>query len=97
MSRNGRLRRLLLGGVSLVSLDRAWAALNWRDGQAPAATVEAPAGRGHGLPQPQQMTALAVPRRGDGMTTVHNNTSAHKKNARALNPGTKEPCNEVDI
>jgi hypothetical protein len=44
MSRNGRLRQLLLGGVSLVSLDRAWAALSRRDGQAPAATVEAAAG-----------------------------------------------------
>ena len=35
--RLGRLRLLLLGGVS-------WAALNRRDGQGPAATVEARAG-----------------------------------------------------
>jgi hypothetical protein len=49
MSRNGRLRRLLLGGVSHDSLDRACAAraraeLNRSARQAPQATVEAPAG-----------------------------------------------------
>jgi len=44
MSRLDHLRRLLLNSVSHVPLNRAWAALNRRDGQAPAATVEAPAG-----------------------------------------------------
>ena len=49
MSRNGRLRRFLLAGVSHISLNRTCAAraraeLNRGAGQAPAATVEAAAG-----------------------------------------------------
>jgi hypothetical protein len=44
MSRLDRLRRLLLGGVSLVSLNRVWAERAWAEfnrsaSQAPAATV----------------------------------------------------------
>jgi hypothetical protein len=51
MSRNRRLRRFLLAGVSHISLNRACAAraraeLNRGAGRAPAATVEAAAGRG---------------------------------------------------
>ena len=47
--RLGRLRRLLLGGVSHVSLNQAcaahaWAKLNRDAGEAPQATVEAAAG-----------------------------------------------------